>query len=294
MKTITNELIQKFRIYLINEEKAKATIEKYIHDVTVFMAWLGGQCVEKTLVIEYKNEIKEVFKPTSVNAIISSLNSFFNYNEWYECRVKALKIQKKTYADKSKELTKQEYEKLVTAAEQKGNRKLSLLIQTICSTGIRVSELQYITVEAVKSKEALIKCKGKVRPIMLTKDLCKLLKEYIKNENIKSGSIFVTKSGKPLDRSHIWKLMKALCESAGVPKEKVFPHNLRHLFARRFYSIHKDVIRLADILGHSSVNTTRIYTMESGDMHRMQIQKLGLLLTKKSNPHNSYYVERHT
>ena len=278
MKTITNELINEFKNYLINEEKAKATIEKYIHDVTVFMTWLGGREVEKQLVIDYKSEVIENYKPASVNAIISSLNSFFTYIEWYKCRVKALKIQKRTCADEKRELTKQEYERLVAAAEKSGNRKLYLLIQTICSTGIRVSELKFITVDAVNNKEAIINNKGKIRPVTLSKDLCKALKEYIKTENIKSGSIFITKKGKPLDRTFIWKLMKSLCESAGVSKEKVFPHNLRHLFARRFYSIHKDVIRLADILGHSNVNTTRIYTMETVDKFRSQIQKLGLLV----------------
>ena len=280
MKTITSELIQKFRIYLINEEKAKATIEKYIHDVTVFMTWLDGREAEKQLVIEYKGKTIEEYKPASVNATISSLNSFFTYMEWYECRVKALKIQKRTCADEKRELTKQEYERLVIAAEKTGNRKLYLLIQTICSTGIRVSELKFITVDAVKNKEAEINNKGKIRPVMLSKDLCKALKEYIKSENIESGSIFITKNGKPLDRTFIWKLMKSLCESAGVNKEKVFPHNLRHLFARMFYSVHKDVIRLADILGHSSVNTTRIYTMETIDTFRNQIQKLGLFIRK--------------
>ena len=280
MKTRTSELIQKFRIYLINEEKAKATIEKYIHDVTVFMTWLDGREAEKQLVIEYKGKTIEEYKPASVNATISSLNSFFTYMEWYECRVKALKIQKRTCADEKRELTKQEYERLVIAAEKTGNRKLYLLIQTICSTGIRVSELKFITVDAVKNKEAEINNKGKIRPVMLSKDLCKALKEYIKSENIESGSIFITKNGKPLDRTFIWKLMKSLCESAGVNKEKVFPHNLRHLFARMFYSVHKDVIRLADILGHSSVNTTRIYTMETIDTFRNQIQKLGLFIRK--------------
>lgn len=278
MKTITVELIQEFKNYLLNEEKAKATLEKYVHDVTVFKDWIGGREVEKQMVIEYKSEIIEKYKPASVNAIISSLNSFFTYMEWYKCRVKALKIQKRTCADEKRELTKQEYERLVAAAKNAGNRKLYLLIQTICSTGIRVSELKFITVEALNNKEAEINNKGKIRPVMLSKDLCKALKEYIKEENIKSGSIFVTKNGKPLDRTFIWKLMKALCEVAGVSKEKVFPHNLRHLFARMFYSVHKDVIRLADILGHSNVNTTRIYTMETVDKFRSQIQKLGLLV----------------
>ena len=278
MKIITNELIQDFGVFLLNEEKAKATVEKYVRDVTVFMNWLQGNEVEKRLVIDYKTRIMESYKPASVNSIISSLNCFFTFMEWYQCRVKAIKIQKRVCAEERKELTKQEYERLVSAAEKAGNRKLYLLLQTICSTGIRVSELKFITVNAVMSKEAVINNKGKVRSVMLSKELCAALREYIKMKNIKSGSVFVTKNGKPLDRTYIWKLMKALCKSAGVSPEKVFPHNLRHLFARRFYSIHKDVIRLADILGHSSVNTTRIYTMETVDKYRTKIQQLGLLL----------------
>ena len=278
MKTITVELIQEYKNYLLNEEKAKATIEKYIHDVMAFMVWLGGREVEKQLVIDYKNGIIESYKPASVNSIISSLNSFFAYMEWYKCRVKSLKIQTRTCSDEKRELTKQEYERLVSAAEKAGNKKLYLLLQTICTTGIRVSELKFVTVEAIEAKEAVINNKGKIRPVTLPKDLCKALKEYCKTENIKCGCIFITKNGKPLDRTFIWKQMKALCTSAGVSAEKVFPHNLRHLFARCFYTIHKDVIRLADILGHSNVNTTRIYTMETVDKFRSQIQKLGLLV----------------
>lgn len=188
-----------------------------------------------------------------------------------------LKIQKQIFAERSKELTKAEYERLLVAARQKKNKRLYYLMQTICSSGIRVSELSAITIEAVKKRKANINCKGKMRIVILPKDLCKILTEYARAQKISNGPIFITKTGKPLDRSTIWKMMKALCESAGVEREKVFPHNLRHLFARTYYSIQKDIVRLADILGHSSVNTTRIYTMETCDTHRRQIQKLGLL-----------------
>ena len=277
MKRITNELIKKFREYLLSEEKAVATIEKYIHDVLVFMSWMAGAEVTKMTVLEYKQELTEKYAPASVNAALSSLNSFFAFNEWYDCKVKALKIQKQIFANKDKELTKAEYERLLMAAKSKQNKKLYMLMQTICSTGIRVSELRYITTDAVRKGEAIINCKGKMRVVILPKQLCKMLSSYIKEQRISSGSVFITKNGKPLDRSNIWKLMKELCESAGVAKNKVFPHNLRHLFARTYYSLEKDVVRLADILGHSSVNTTRIYTMETGEQHRIQIQRLGLL-----------------
>ena len=277
MRKITGDLILGFKTYLINEEKSIATIEKYLRDITAFMLWLGVRSVEKNVVLEYKAVLIEKYAPASVNSILSSLNSFFNYNEWYDCQVKIIKLQKQIFSSEKKELTKAEYEKLLKAAQQKQNIKLFYLMQTICATGIRVSELKYITVDAVYRGEAAINCKGKMRIVLLPKQLCKMLKRYIKEQDIKQGSVFVSKYGRPLDRSNIWKLMKALCECAGVSKEKVFPHNLRHLFARTYYSMEKDVVRLADILGHSSVNTTRIYTIETGDVHRRQIQKLGLL-----------------
>ena len=192
-------------------------------------------------------------------------------------RVKNLKIQKQIFASTDKELTKTEYDRLLQVAKQKKNERLYLLMQTICSTGIRVSEVRYVTVEAVSRGIAEINCKGKRRQVFLPKQLCQILKQYIKEQKIKSGAVFVTKNGNPLDRSNIWSDMKKLCKAANVSEKKVFPHNLRHLFARTYYSLQKDIVRLADILGHSNVNTTRIYTMETGEIHRRQIQKLGLL-----------------
>jgi len=277
MKTITSISIQKFRKHLLEEEKSSSTLEKYVRDITAFMNWCSNAEIDKTLVLKYKQGLIEKYAPASVNSILSSLNSFFAYNEWHGLEVKMLKIQKQIFAERSKELTKAEYEKLLLAAKQKKNERLYFLMQTICSSGIRVSELSAITVEAARKRKANINCKGKMRVVILPKDLCKMLLEYARGQSITSGAIFITKTGKPLDRSSIWKMMKSLCESAGVGKEKVFPHNLRHLFARTYYNIQKDIVRLADILGHSSVNTTRIYTMETGDIHRRQIQNLGLL-----------------
>lgn len=275
--TITKQLIEKFKHYLIEEEKSFSTLQKYLHDVTVFFEWLSDDEVDKTSVLRYKEYLKLNYAPASVNSVLSSLNSFFEYNQWHMLKVKMLKIQKQIFAEKSKELSKNEYERLLETAKGKHNERLYYLMQTICSSGIRVSELSFITVEAVKNHMANINCKGKIRIVILPKGLCKMLTEYSRNKKITSGPIFITKTGKPLDRSTIWKMMKRLCEDAGVDKQKVFPHNLRHLFARTFYSIQKDIVRLADILGHSSVNTTRIYTMETYDVHCRQIQNLGLL-----------------
>ena len=277
MRTITEELILTFKKHLITEEKAQATIAKYLYDIGEFARWIGTRSIDKELVLEYKSALTERYAPASVNAALASLNSLFCFCEWYELKVKNLKIQKQIFASTEKELTKAEYERLLQVAKQKKNERLYLLMQTICSTGIRVSEVRHITVEAVHRGSAIINCKGKRRQVLLSNQLCKILKKYIKEQKIKSGAVFITKNGNPLDRSNIWSDMKKLCRMAGVSEKKVFPHNLRHLFARTYYSLQKDIVRLADILGHSSVNTTRIYTMESGNIHRQQIEKLGLL-----------------
>lgn len=277
MKEITNGVIQSFENYLTNEEKAGATIGKYVHDVCEFRLWLGKRELCKTEALAYKSYLCKHYAPASVNATLSSLNCFFNFMEWYDLRVKRLKIQKQIFSSSDKELTKDEYDRLLQAARQKKNERLYFLMQTICSTGIRVSEVRYITVEAIHRGIAEINCKGKRRRVFLPAQLCKMLKAYAKEQKIKSGAVFVTKNGNPLDRSNIWSDMKKLCKAANVSEKKVFPHNLRHLFARTYYSLQKDIVRLADILGHSSVNTTRIYTMESGEVHRKQIQRLGLL-----------------
>ena len=277
MRKITTEIIKSFNDYLINEEKAVATVNKYLHDIGEFQIWLGEQELCKMTVLAYKSYLCEYYAPASVNSALSSLNSFFNFMQWYDLRAKNLKIQKQIFASTDKELSKSEYDRLLQAAKQKKNERLYLLMQTICSTGIRVSEVRYVTVEAVMRGIAEINCKGKRRQVFLPKQLCQILKQYIKEQKIKSGTVFVTKNGNPLDRSNIWSDMKKLCKAANVSEKKVFPHNLRHLFARTYYSLQKDIVRLADILGHSSVNTTRIYTMETGEIHRRQIQKLGLL-----------------
>ena len=276
-KIITNELINNFKIYLYEEERSDNTIEKYMRDIRLFREWLQGKSIDKSVVIEYKKELCKRYAIKSVNSMLSSINAFFIFMGWYDLKVKTLKIQRRIFADKSKELSKAEYERLLIAAKDKKNERLYYLMQTIASTGLRVSEIKYVTCEAVRQGQAVIDCKGKIRQIFLPKKLCQMLKGYIQSRNIKSGSVFITRSGKPLDRCAIWKMLKDLCETAGVNKDKVFPHNFRHLFARTFYSLQKDIVRLADILGHSSVETTRLYTMESGTEHIKQLQKLGLL-----------------
>lgn len=274
---ITVDLILRYKEYLIDEEKSEVTVEKYIRDIQTFYKWHGESELTKQRVLEYKNKLVKEYTTATVNSVLAALNGFFAYNEWYSLKVKSLKLQRTLFCRSEKELTKREYEMLLKAAMDKKNERLNLIMQTICSTGIRVSELSYVTVSAVMQGQAQVKLKGKIRTVLFTKELCKLLKRYIKEQGIEEGYVFRTRTGKPIDRYSIWKSMKKLCESAGVSSEKVFPHNLRHLFARAFYGVQKDIVRLADILGHSSVNTTRIYTIENGDVHRKQMNLLGLV-----------------
>ena len=275
-KTIDSATLD-YRQYLLDEEKSVATVEKYVHDIQCFFEWCKGRKLTKSLVLLYKKELLENHSPVGVNSVLSSLNSYFSFKGKHNLKTKMLKIQKQIFSRQEKELSKEEYMRLLKTAKNKNNSRLYLLMQTVCSTGIRISELKFITVEAVMKREAQINCKGKMRIVILPEKLCRMLTKYIKERKIPKGSVFITKNGKPLDRSNIFHDMKKLCDEAMVDKRKVFPHNLRHLFARTYYSVQKDIVRLADILGHSSINTTRIYTMESGEIHRAQIQKLGLL-----------------
>lgn len=275
--TLTKNSIKRFKEYLQIEEKSPATIEKYMRDINAFLLYLENKIVDKATVLKYKESLMTVYKTTSINSMLSSLNSFFDFLEWSDCKVKTIKVQKQIFYEESKELTKAEYERLLRAAKSKKNQRLYYIMQTICSSGIRISELSYVTVESVRTGRTDVYSKGKHRTIILPKDLCTVLVKYIKQQGIIAGSVFVTKTGKPMNRTNIWTEMKQLCDEARVDKSKVFPHNLRHLFARTYYSIQKDIVRLADILGHSNVNTTRIYTIESGRVHRRQIQRLGLV-----------------
>lgn len=268
--------MNKFKAYLIDEEKSELTVQKYIRDVQKFLRWLGAEELTKGAVLKYKAQLVEQYAVVSVNSILSSINSYLLFIDRSDCRVKAIKQQRRAFLPEEKELTKEEYNRLVKAAESKP--RLCLLMQTICSTGIRVSEHKFITVEAAKAGQAQVRMKGKHRIVFLEKKLCKVLLKYAKEKHIISGPIFITSTGKPLNRCNIWAEMKKLCDTAGVRREKVFPHNLRHLFARLYYGIEHDIVRLADILGHSSINTTRIYTMESGQTHRRQMERLQLLL----------------
>lgn len=278
-RILTESQIEAFVVYLKNEEKSKNTVEKYIRDVMAFSAYANGTEITKETVIAYKNKLlTDNYAARSVNSMLASINSLFSFLRWADLKVKSIKLQRQIYCSEEKELTKAEYMRLVHTAKQKGNDRLNLLIQTICGMGIRVSELQYVTVEAVKCGEAVVSLKGKMRSVFIVKELKKKLLRYAAEQKITSGAIFITRSGKPMSRTNIWREMKNLCEQAGVNPRKVFPHNLRHLFARTFYSIEKDIAKLADILGHSSINTTRIYIITTGNEHRQRMENMRLII----------------
>ena len=267
--------LYEFEKWLKSYERSDETVKKYVRDVKMFLSWQGS--VDKEAVIEWKEYIKGRYSQRSVNSMLSSLNCYLGFIGKGECKAKLLKIQKKSFAEGEKVLSKREYERLIDAAEKLKRERLWLLLQTFAATGIRVSELKFITVEAARLGRSEIELKGKTRVIFIPKKLCRALLQYAKGRKTESGPIFVTRTGRPLDRTNIWKEMKRICEYAKVSKGKVFPHNLRHLFARVYYEATRDIVKLADILGHSSTNTTRVYLLDTGEIHQRQLEKLKLL-----------------
>lgn len=284
MKTMSEAIVwssylEPFRQHLIEEERARATVEKYDRDIRFFLKYLPpGQELDKEAVLQYKQILSERYKTASANSMLAALNHFLEFVGKRECQIKLFKVQRATFRKKEKELSREEYRRLVMAAREKGNERLSFLIQTICSTGIRVSEHRFITKESLDSGSVCIHNKGKERTIFLPKELRQELRKYCKRNGIHSGPVFVTRSGKPVNRCNIWSEMKELCESARVNPEKVFPHNLRHLFALTYYRLQKDIVHLADILGHSSIENTRIYTFTSDAEHIRMLSRLNLLI----------------
>ncbi len=275
---ITPENMRLFAAYLRREERAENTITKYLHDMDAFSAWLGGRPVTKETVAAWKEHLLAAGRrPGTINGTLAALHSFFTFMAWNDCRVKYLKIQRQMFRDTSRELTKDDYFRLVQTAETRNNRRLALLLETICSTGVRVSEVKYITVEAAHRGRADISLKGKIRTILIPAKLARKLMKYAGKQKIASGEIFITGSGRSLSRRQIWGEMKRLCRAADVDSSKVFPHNLRHLFARAYYRSCRDIVRLADVLGHSSIETTRIYLISTGAEHSKDLDRLGLV-----------------
>ena len=271
-------MISPYETALREGEKSAATMEKYLHHVRQFVAHDAGRRIDKALVLEYKTRLGKLYAPSSANAALAAVNGFLRFWGFESCCVKPFKVQKQVYCSEEKELTREEYVRLIKAAKEKSSERLALLLETICATGIRVSELPYITVEAAVRGEAVVHCKGKTRTVFLPAALQKKLRRYMQSQKIQSGPVFITRTGKPMNRSNIWREMKALCERANVAPSKVFPHSLRHLFARTFYSIDHDVAKLADLLGHSNINTTRIYIITTGAEHRRKMETMRLVI----------------
>lgn len=270
--------MKRYLNYLKEQERSAATLSKYAHDLAAFCNFLQSEALTKAALIDWKEALLAQYAPATVNSMLAVVNGYLRFMGWATLCVRPVKVQRSLFLDEKKELTKAEYARLVHAAQQQDNERLSLVIQTICATGIRVSELQFITAEAVQCGRAEIVNKGKRRLVFLPEKLRRLLKAYLRKQKKTAGAVFTTRTGKPLDRSNIWRDMKKLCESAGVAPEKVFPHNLRHLFARSFYRLERDLAKLADLLGHSSINTTRIYVRTTSAEHRKYLEQMQLVL----------------
>ena len=263
---------------LKNGDRSPGTIEKYLHDASDFALWLGQRELTRETAVQWREFLlQQNYAPVTINSMLSAVNSLFKFLGRGDCRIRFLRVQRRTFREQSRELTRAEYQKLLDTAAEQGQERLGLLMETICATGIRVSEVRYITVEAAQRGRAEISLKGKIRTILLPAKLCRKLLKYARKQKTASGEIFLTRSGKPVSRRQIWREMKTLCAKAGVESSKVFPHNLRHLFAATFYKVCRDIVKLADILGHSSINTTRIYLMTTGAEHARQLEKLGLV-----------------
>lgn len=276
-RRLTPEEIGDYGRWLRREEHAPGTVEKYLRDAGAFAAWLEGRPVTRELAAEWKDHLLATgHKPATVNSMLAAVNGLFRFLGW-DIRVKFLKVQRRLFRDQSRELTRSEYDLLVGTARASGQERLALLMEAICATGVRVSEVRYLTVEAARQGRAEISLKGKIRVILLSGKLCRKLLKYAKGQKITSGEIFLTRSGKSMSRRQIWAEMKRLCGAAGVALEKVYPHNLRHLFARTFYRACRDIARLADVLGHSSIETTRIYLVTTGAEYQKQLDRLGLV-----------------
>ena len=276
-RKITEETLAAFARQLGEEERSPATLEKYLREVRQFAAFLGGREVTRELAAAWREELSARQSPATVNGKLTALDRLLAFLGWEDCRVKHLRVQRQLFRDSARELSREEYARLVETARRLGRGRLSLLMETICAAGIRVSEVRYITTEAVREGRTEIALKGKIRTILLPGKLCRKLEKYARQKKITSGELFLTRSGRPMSRKQIWAEMKGVCRAAGVAPSKVFPHNLRHLFARCFYRVSRDVAKLADVLGHSSIETTRIYLISTGAEHARTLDQLRLI-----------------
>lgn len=275
---ITTERIDAYCLSLLADERSAGTISKYRRDLTAFSRWLGGRIVTKETAADWKTHLlNSGYAPRTINSMLAALNSFFRFMDWH-IKVRFLKIQRQLFREASRELRRSEYDRLLAVAREHGQERLALLMETLCATGIRISELQYITLEAVRRGRTDISLKGKIRTILIPRKLAKKLLAYARAAGIRGGEIFRTRTGRGLSRRQVWYELKRLCRAAGVAASRVFPHNFRHLFAQTFYRATRDIAKLADVLGHSSIETTRIYLVTTGEEHQRQLDRLGLVL----------------
>lgn len=277
---VTEEILSGYQEHLFEEEKSELTIKKYMRDLRKLAEYAEGREVTKKLVVGYKDYLrkKKRYKLTSINSFLVAANRLFEYLGWYDLRVRTYKIQKEVFVPESRDLSREEYKRLVRAALKKGKKRLAMILQTICATGMRISELSGVTMESVAEGVVEIYCKGKQRVILLPGKLRKKLIRYIKENRISEGIVFRTSGGKAVDRSNIWKEMKMLSKEAGVQEGKVYLHNLRHLFAKEFYAVGKDISKLADVLGHTNIETTRGYIKTTSREHQRLLDRMGLVL----------------
>lgn len=276
--TMTEKMIEQYLEHLRFEERSEHTICRYRKALEDFYRFLPEKkTFGKGETLNWKEQLSKRYAASTVNVMLSAVNGFSAFYHWHECRVKPIKRQRGVFRDRRREMSRAEYLRLLDTAQQMGKQRLYYIMETLCSTGMRISELRFVTVEALSAGHVCVNCKGKLRVILLTKRLIKALREYCRLNEIHSGPVFVTRTGKPVDRSNIWQELQKLCKAAGVHSRKVFPHNFRHLFAVSFYHLEKDIAKLADVLGHASLETTRIYIMESGLEHERQLERLGLV-----------------
>ena len=274
---ITEQLLRRFAKNLRDEEKSPATLDKYVREAKRFAGYAGKRAVDRATALGYKAKLGEEYPAVSANSMLAALNALFRFAGRDDLCVRQFRLQKEIYRPEERELTREEYLRLITEAERRRDPRSALIFQTICCTGIRISELGYITVEAARAGETSVSCKGKTRRIFIISALREKLLNYCEKEGVESGPVFVTRGGRQIDRTNVWRRMKTLCAYAGIAPQKAFPHNLRHLFARTFYEQERDISALADILGHSSVNTTRIYIISTGAEHAKRMEKMRLI-----------------
>ena len=276
---ITPQAVRRFASGLRAGERSEETVARYTRALRQYAAWLDGAPANRENALAWRESLSASGRSAAgINVDVAAINSFFSLEGADSERIRPLRVQRRLFRPAERELTRGEYARLVAAAREVGRERTELLLEAMCSTGVRVGEVRCLTVEAARAGRAEIRLKGKVRVVLLPRSLCRKLLDWAKKTGRRAGALFVTRSGRPMCRGQIWAEMKSLCAGAGVEPSKVFPHNLRHLFARAFYRVSRDIARLADVLGHSSIETTRIYLLTTSAEHEKTLERMGLII----------------